>query len=117
MEDKKLQIDFYRDSRGRSEVEDWLKSGTLSETDILRINRHLHMLETNGLELSKKMMKKLQGYKNLYELRPGNYRIMFCVTKNKVVILLSYFKKKSDETPPLEIEKAINRRDDYLKRR
>lgn len=117
MANNKLQIKFYTDSRGRSEVEEWLTSGKLDDAELLKIQRYLDLLETKGTLLSKNILKKFKGYENLYELRPGQYRIIFFIEDGKVVILLNYFKKKSDETPKREIIRAINMKNDYLERR
>ncbi len=57
---------------------------------------------------------------NVYELRIENnsniYRIFFVFDEDKIVVLFNGFQKKSQKTPPSEIEKAIkikNEIDDY----
>lgn len=52
--------------------------------------------------------KKISGYPGLYELRPGNHRLFYCYHEG-VIVLLHAFRKKSDKTPPREIETAYKR--------
>lgn len=54
--------------------------------------------------------KKLTDYENLFEIRilsGSNVRVFYCYIGEKYIIGLSGFVKKSQETPPHEIKKAI----------
>lgn len=54
---------------------------------------------------------------DIWELRPGHNRIFyFCCVGNNY-ILLHHFRKKSQKTSQLEIEKAKAERKDYLSRK
>lgn len=64
-------------------------------------------LEEYGMNIGKYFVrdavKKLES--DLYELRPAKVRIFFTITKGKFVFLHAY-RKKSQKTPPREIENA-----------
>lgn len=57
----------------------------------------------------------------VYELRiewQGNiFRIFFCFDASNLVILFNGFKKKSQDTPRAEIEKAIRLKNEYYARK
>ena len=54
---------------------------------------------------------------NVYELRieynSNIYRIFFVFDEDKIVVLFNGFQKKSQKTPPSEIEKAIKIKNEY----
>ncbi len=54
--------------------------------------------------------------KEIYELRPGDNRVLFFFCDGEKYILLHAFRKTTNQTPPQEIEKAIKEMKDYLKR-
>lgn len=66
--------------------------------------------------LSMPFFKTLKGTKLSAELRSGQWRILIYVISNKEYLMLSAFKKKTDETPKTEIEKAERRLNEYLSR-
>lgn len=76
-----------------------------------KIARSIDLLETFGLRLTEPHLKKIKDA-NLWELRiifaSNIYRIFLCSQKNKL-ILLHGFCKKSQKTPPKEINIAIKR--------
>jgi phage-related protein len=53
----------------------------------------------------------------VYELRveynSNIYRVFFVFDEDKVVVLFNGFQKKSQKTPPSEIEKAIKIKSEY----
>ncbi|MGZ4110954.1 MAG: type II toxin-antitoxin system RelE/ParE family toxin, partial [Tumebacillaceae bacterium] len=51
----------------------------------------------------------------IWELRPGNLRILFFVLNEKYV-LLHFFFKTTNKTPRMELEHAKKERDDWLNR-
>ena len=51
---------------------------------------------------------------NIYELRPGNNRILFFYFTESTYVLLHYFRKKTQKTPLREIEKAKKERNNYI---
>jgi len=67
-------------------------------------------------ELSMPFFKTLKGTKLSAELRSGQWRIIIYVISNEEYLMLSAFKKKKNETPKNEIEKAERRLNEYLSR-
>lgn len=65
-----------------------------------------------------KYFKAVIGVKGLFEIRVeegGNiYRIFCCMDKGNLVILFNGFQKKTQKTPPGEIEKAKRIMDEYF---
>lgn len=72
-------------------------------------------LEQNPFSLGS-MSKKIEGVKNLFEPRikgkNKNVRIFYCFRKNRIIILLHGFVKKSPKTPSKELELAITRKEE-----
>lgn len=67
-------------------------------------------------ELSMPFFKSLKGTTVSAELRKGQWRILLYVISNKEFLMLNVFKKKTNETPKNEIEKAERRLKEYLNR-
>ena len=65
-----------------------------------------------------KFLKAITGVTGLYELRVeegGNiYRIFCCMDDDRLVILFNGFQKKSQKTPPEEIERAKRIMNEYF---
>jgi len=79
---------------------------TLSEMDQARIAGYVNLFKQYGFSLPNKYLKKID--KNLWELRPGNVRLLLGKIGSKITIV-SCFVKKSQKTPTREIETAIKR--------
>ena len=62
------------------------------------------------------MIRKIRTY-GIYELRTeygGNiYRVFFIFDEGQIVVLFNGFQKKTQKTPPNEIEKAIKIKEEY----
>ena len=60
------------------------------------------------------LTKKITGTKNLFELRVKGkniiVRFFYCYKKNKIIIVLHGFVKKSQKIPPKELALAIKRK-------
>ncbi len=65
-----------------------------------------------------KFFKHIEGTDGLYEIRieyKGNiYRIFSCFDEGKLVVLFNGFQKKSQKTPPGEIERALKAKAEYF---
>jgi phage-related protein len=65
-----------------------------------------------------KFLKNLSGHKGLYEIRISyqseSYRIFCCFDEGKLVVLFNAFCKKSQKTPPIELEKADRLMKEYF---
>ena len=115
------EVEFYYDKNGNSEIVDFLdelqiKSKT-SKTD--RINRekilaYIGALAQYGTRIGKPYVKHIED--EIWELRPLGNRIFFFYWKDNKFVLLHYFIKKSQKTPPKEIARAKNNLKDFLER-
>ena len=76
---------------------------------------YIELLQENGTYLPNNITKYLQD--DIWELRPGNNRVLYFFVKENTFVLLHVFRKKTQKTPKKEIEKAKAEREDYLKRR
>lgn len=89
-------------------VNKFLKS--LSEEDKGRVSGYIDLFSKNGFNITGKYLKKIEN--NLWELRPGNIRVLFGLVDLNAVIV-SIFKKKTKKTPVQEIETARRRLKEY----
>ena len=76
----------------------WFKSAEkqlskLSKIDQLKIIESIDALRTNPASLD---LKKMTGFKHLYRLRVGNYRIILQVKKSKKLTVVSYIGHRKD---------------------
>lgn len=84
---------------------------SMSDVDRGRVSGYLELFRKNGFALPGKYLKKIAG--NLWELRPGNVRLLIGKAGNQM-ILVHIFIKKSQKTPQKEIKTAINRLKEYF---
>ena len=87
---------------------------TLKEKEQEKIQYGLLLLKTQDRP-STKFIKLIKD--GLYELRTeygGNiFRIFFIFDEGRIVVLFNGFQKKSQKTPPKEIEKALKIKEAY----
>ena len=112
---------FYRDKNGKSEIVEYLdelkKKGETSKNE--RVNRdkilaYIGALEQFGTRIGQPIVKHIEG--QLWELRPIANRIFFFYWKDNKYVLLHHFVKKTNKTPPREIEKAQAKLKDFIER-
>lgn len=115
-------VEFYEDSDGRSELWEFLeelrlKSAFSKDARIQhkQISLYIQLLEDNGTRLNDKITKHID--EDIWELRPGNNRVLYFYFENDTFVLLHQFRKKTQKTPKREIEKAKAERDDYIRRK
>ena len=115
-------IDFYRTENGYCDIEellDDLQSRALTNKDARiqhkQIAQYIQFLENYGTRLGEKETKHLD--EGIWELRPGNNRVLFFYFKDDTIVLLHHFRKRTQKTPHREIEKAKVERDDWIFRR
>ena len=82
----------------------------LPETDQARIAGFIDLFRQYGFSLPNKYLKKLD--RNLWELRPGNIRLLLGKASTQIIIA-NCFVKKSQKTPIREIETAKKRLKEY----
>src|SRR5689334_10750511 len=109
-------VENYRDMRGGVPVNDTLKS--LAANDYARVLRAIGLLVDYGPALKMPHAQHLEG--KIWELRidgrPNSYRVFYAAVPGHKFILLHMFAKKSQKTPPREIETAQRRLREYLER-
>ena len=82
----------------------------LSKTERSRIEGYVSIFCESKFLLTGKYLKKITG--NLWELRPGNIRVLFGFAGDTMIIV-NIFKKKTQKTPKQEIKIALNRLKEY----
>jgi phage-related protein len=102
-----LAVVFYRTDAGNEPVREWLKS--LSREDKRTIGEDIKTVQF-GWPLGMPLIRKLE--RNLWEVRSnmsqGIARVLFTVDGN-TMILLHGFVKKSQKTPPTDLNTARRR--------
>lgn len=115
------EIIFYHSKNGKSEIEEYLDElavkAETSKTD--RINRmkilsYLYTLSQYGTRVGQPIVKHIEG--SLWELRPLKNRIFFFYWQDNKFVLLHHFIKKTQKTPPKELEQARLKLKDFLER-
>jgi hypothetical protein len=111
------EIRFYRTADGRCPVEDFLDSlGPKQAQKVLWVLRIVGELP----RVPEQYLKKLVGTTDLWEVRADfggdAFRLLCFFDKGHLVVLTNGFAKKTQRTPPREIEIAANRRADHLNR-
>ena len=114
-------IVFYEDRSGYSELYQELlelaKKAINSKDARIRfnqINYCIELLKKQGTRLPVSVTKHLQG--EIWELRPGNNRVLYFYFENDTYVLLHMFRKQTQKTPKSEIEKAIKECSDFKSR-
>ena len=115
-------IDFYRAENGESDIESFLddlqKRATTNKDARIQhkqVAQYIQLLEDYGTRLGENITKHLD--EDIWELRPGNNRVLFFFFENDTFVLLHHFRKKTQKTPQREIEKAKAERDDWKARK
>ena len=117
-----FNIEFYSTADGVSELWDFLddlqkKAVTNKDARIQhkQITQYIQLLEDHGTRLGEPVTKHLE--EDIWELRPGNNRVLFFYHKDNTYILLHQFRKKTQKTSRREIRKAKAERDDWIARK
>lgn len=115
-------IEFYFNSDDVSELWNYLddlqkKAATNKNARIQhkQITQYIQLLEDHGTRLGENITKHLE--EDIWELRPGNNRVLFFYHKDNTYVLLHLFRKRTQKTPRREIEKAKAERDDWIARK
>ena len=86
----------------------------LSSIEQARILKYQDLFADYNFKLPSKYLKKL--YKDLWELRPGQIRLLLVrVKKLSKIVFVHCFKKESQKTPKNEIKVALKRWEEYEK--
>ena len=112
-----MQVLFYQTGSGRCPVRD--------DLDALPVRASAHAyeilegIERHGFQAPRVVFRHLQG--KLWEIKAdlpdlGGYRIFYCVMERDTMLLLHAYAKKSQKAPRKEIETALRRMADAMKR-
>ena len=71
----------------------------------------------NFLDDLEQKAEKSKVDEDIWELRPGNNRVLYFYFRDNKFVLLHQFRKKTQKTPRREIEKAKAERDDWVSRK
>ena len=111
-------VNFYRLPNGQSPVEVFLDSLTGKQAQ--KVTWVLKLIEELDI-IPIQYFKKLVDSENIWEVRIqfGNdiFRLLGFFESGALLILTNGFAKKKQKTPPQEIELAVTRKNDYLKRK
>jgi phage-related protein len=111
-------IVFYRSSNGKCPVEDFLD--TLSDKHAQKVTWVLRLVSRFD-KVPEQYFKKLSGIDNIWEIRAQiggmSYRLLGFFDGSILIVLTNAFAKKEQKTPRQEIDLAIQRRMDHLKRK
>ncbi len=117
-----FEIEFYEDKNGYSETETWImeldaKAHTNKECRVRlkKFVEYMEILRQYGTYIGEPVVKKLVGTE-FWELRPTRDRIIFVHIFKDRFLLLNHFIKKTEKTPPREIERARRMLADYIER-
>lgn len=111
-----MEVEFYETEAGEEVVAEFLQS--LPPKDMAKVLRDIDLLADYAPNLHEPYTKHIEG--PLWELRSkfssNIYRIFYFIRKENKLVLLHGFKKKTQKTPPSEIELAKRQLQDYEKR-
>jgi len=113
---KEYNVEFFENDSGQYPAEAYINS--LDAKLSAKVYRTLVMLEDNGSELRESYSKHLDD--GIFEVRvrvaTNSARVLYFFHIGKRVILTHGFTKKTQKTPPSEIERAKKYRRDFLER-
>ena len=113
-------IQLYEKENGNCPVLDFILK--LNPKQQAKVYREIDLLQEFGSSLRFPHVRKITGkkYSELWELRirlaSDSFRIFYFVFQEKEYILLHGFTKKKDKTPTKELEIALSRMGDFLRR-
>jgi len=117
-----FNIEFYSTADGVSELWDFLddlqkRAVTNKDARIQhkQIIQYIQLLEDHGTRLGEPVTKHLE--EDIWELRPGNNRVLFFYHKDNTYVLLHQFRKTTQKTPRRVLWKAKAERDDWIARK
>ena len=112
----KYEIEFYETASGNQPVEKFIRS--LEREDKAKILFTLKYIQSEEI-IPSSILKKMVGTPDLWEIRikgkGGIFRLLCFFDGDRIIVALSGFQKKTEKTPKLHIQTAINRKKDYLR--
>jgi phage-related protein len=115
------KIWFYEDESGYRPVERFIdeldaaaSTNKNARVQLEQIIYCLNRLERSGTRSGEKFTKRISG--DIWELRPGNSRVLFCGWNGNHFVLLHHFIKTTQKTPLRELAVAEKRMIDWRSR-
>ncbi len=115
-------IIIYEDAQGHSELGEFLDTlvknaptNKDARIQLKQITLYVQLLKNQGTRLPQNIAKHLQD--ELWELRPGDNRVLYFYWDRLTFVLLHQFRKKTQKTPKSEIEKGLREIADYKSRK
>ena len=108
-----MKVVFFTTAGGRKPIKDYISQ--LATTEHSACLSVLSALSSNNFDVPPKYLKKMRGYKKLWELRvisKQQHRFLFTTVLDSIVILHA-FTKKTMKTPIREIQVALHRQRIY----
>jgi phage-related protein len=116
------EVITYKDSAGNDKIADYIRkldadahSSKDARIRYKKIMEYIGKLRAYGLAIGKPTIDHITGT-DLWELRPIRDRFFFAYWKDNIFVLLHHFVKKTQKTPPQEIERAKRYLADFLER-
>ena len=114
--ENEYQVIFFEKDNGTYPAEEYINS--LDDKLSAKVYRILGMIEENGPELREPYSKHLDD--GIFEIRArigsNLARVLYFFYVGKCVIATHGFTKKTQKTPPAEIERAKDYRSEYIAR-
>lgn len=112
-----VEIIYFTTTSGRSPVQDFiLKQQAKAQAKIYEV---VEYLQEFGFHLPAPYLRRMIGSNYLWELRTQaqskQYRIFLAKGGDNIIVLLHAIVKKTQKTPPIDIETAQNRLKVYKK--
>lgn len=113
---KKVNVYYYIDPQGENPISEFLDS--LSKQQQSNILRILSYIQIYGLTTAIPHLKKVTGtpFWEIRILGKDNIRVIYVSIYQTDILLLHGFVKKKQKTPTRDIELALSRYQDWIKR-
>ena len=115
------EIIFFKDKKDNDPINDYIydlsrkQNSKDARVKLKKIIEYIGQLKTYGVSAGKPAIDHIRGT-DLYELRPTSDRILFAYWKDNTFVLLHHFVKKTQKTPPREIQQALRNLKEFLER-
>jgi len=113
------KIRIYKNAQGNQPIKEYLSDLAArpdkdSRIKLGKIDYYLQVLREYGTRVGSPFVKHIDG--DIWELRPLHDRFFFFCWQGDTFILLLHFIKKTQKTPPKEIEQAKRNLNDLVER-
>ena len=117
-----FDVIFYENASGESELLSFLEELRVkarrskdARIQYKQLTFYIELLQRSGNELPTDVAKHLKD--GIWELRPGCNRVFYFFFSENTFVLLHHYRKRTQKTPPRELEKALAEKADFLARK